>query len=304
MRNDIPFTRETVRDLAWAIGSPPMWCEKDADIRWPGPRWYSDIAEKFQPTLLACDQDPSLLADKLKNQKDRRLGHYHECLWQYWLEHNDRYRLLHANLPIRDHQRTIGEFDLLVEDTYTGKTMHWELAVKFYLNAGDSTQATNWVGPGQRDRLDIKIKHMHSHQSRLRHEPAADLVLRQLGIEVDETWLLLKGRLFYRFGGPASAPPQACPEHLRGFWISASRFSEAFVGRQLLALKRSQWLAPLEGVNMSHTVDSKTLLDRIADQLKAFPQCLAVIQNGVEITRGFVVADDWQKRPAHSSVHR
>lgn len=296
MHNDLSFRTAAVRDLAWAIGSPPILCRSDAAATWPVADWYHNIAEEFASVLRQLDSDPSPLVHELEKRKDGRLGHYYERLWQYWLAHNDRYRLLHANLPVRDHQRTIGEFDLLIEDTLSGKTMHWELAIKFYLGIGDSSIARNWWGPRQRDRLDIKTQHMLDHQSRLRHQPAARKILKQLGIQVDESWLLLKGRLFYPDGKAAPVPEYACPEHLKGFWTVPSRLADAFDNARLLTLEKHQWLAPLARVDMKRTTNTRTILADIADKVEQFPQCIAVIEHGTELTRGFVVADHWGKR--------
>ena len=295
MHNDIPYRNPAVRDLAWAIGSPPILCRSDAAATWPTADWYYSITEKYAPILRQLDSDPSPLVHELEKRTDHRLGRYFECLWQYWLAHNGRFRLLHANLPIRDHQRTLGEFDLLVKDTLSGKTMHWELAVKFYLGMGDSSDAQNWWGPRQRDRLDIKTQHMLNHQCRLHHQAAARTTLKKLGIQIDESWLLLKGRLFYPLGTAAPGPEHACPEHLQGFWTVPSQLAAAFENAQLLTLERHQWLAPLVRVDRKKSANPRVVLASIMDEVKELPRCIAVIQDGIELTRGFVVAEDWGK---------
>jgi len=215
---ELNYRNPLVRDLAWALSSPPLLQRADPQLRWLENGWFREISLRYAGALKQLERDPRPLQDMVDARKDRRLGSYFETLWKFWLNSNQRYRLLFANLPLRTASRTLGEFDFLVKDNKSGKTLHWEVAVKFYLGVADTSQPVNWLGPAQRDRLDIKTSRLLNHQSRLSHRPEAVQLFEQLGIEVDETWVILKGRLFYPAGIHADTPRGICPDHLKGFW--------------------------------------------------------------------------------------
>jgi hypothetical protein len=289
---DIPYQDPLVRDLYWALASPPLLARRDTDIRWPGSDWFGGISRHYTTRLMALDADPTPLQDATRVQKDRRLGAYFETLWHFWLQDNARYRLRYANLPVRSARRTLGEFDLLVEDRETGTTLHWELALKFYLGVGDTTQPANWLGPAQHDRLDIKTERLREHQSKLSRQPHAQALLEQLGIRIDASWVILKGRLFYPGLAQSASPEDAHSGHARGFWLQA-RGLAAQQNALWLPLERQQWLAPLSGVANAECENTSSLLAGWQQQPLRHPLCLARIEDGKEVERGFVVPDDW-----------
>lgn len=300
MNPDIPYRHPLVRDLYWALSSTPLLSRPDAGIRWPDSDWFSDISRAYADRLATLDENPQPLHDAIQAQKDRRLGRYFETLWRFWLENNGRYRLLYANLPVRSADRTLGEFDLLVEDGKTGNTLHWELAVKFYLGVGDTTQPQNWLGPAQHDRLDIKTSRLLEHQGRLSQQPHAQTLLGQLGIRIDQSWVILKGRLFYPLPLRAVAPHGAYRGHARGFWVEARTFA-AHPNSLWLPLDKQQWLAPLANIQASDCLEGGSLLAQWRQRPLRRPLCIARIVNGHELERGFVVPDDWVQNAAQSS---
>lgn len=292
----LPYVHPVVRDLAWCLGSPPLLAPGDDAIHWPGPPWYTQILAEFHPHLLRLDSDPQPLLQRLAACRDRRLGAYFETLWRYWLEHNARYRLLAANLPVRAGGRTLGEFDLIVTDRDSGRTLHWELAVKFYLGEGDTSDPHNWVGRARHDRLAIKTAHLLQRQTRLSTLAEAGAALRAHGIRIDEHWVIMKGRLFYPDGAPPVAPAGADPSHLRGAWLRANRLE-----RQAPAcwgvLEKSRWLAPL-AQPPSDVYSTAELARRLNESMQDRPLCAATFIDGEETGRWFVVPDDWGSRPA------
>ncbi len=288
------YTEPLVRDLAWALFSPPLLHRSDPDVRWLENDWFGQISRQYTEALGQLDKDPRRLRDAVEGRKDPRLGSYFETLWHFWLGDNPRYQLLFANLTLRSASGTLGEFDLLVRDSKTAKTLHWELAVKFYLGTGDTSQPSNWLGPAQRDRLDVKTDRLLDHQSRLSRYPEANELFDQLGIRVDQTWLILKGRLFYPASVPAPAPHGANPDHLRGFWITPEAL--ASLEGAWLPLERSQWLAPVAQVEPAVCLDNRALTERWQNQPPEYPVCLARVVNGLEVERGFVVTDGWNSR--------
>ena len=94
------------------------------------------------------------------------------------------------------------------------------MAVKFYLQAQPLTELRTFVGPGARDRLDIKLGHLFGRQLQLSHTPDGRAAL-PLGVMPNHTLAFIKGCLFY----PASqagcrfTPPGVSLGHLSGWWI-------------------------------------------------------------------------------------
>jgi hypothetical protein len=303
MRDVLPYREPVVRDLAWALASPALLRRIDAHVCWPEDTWYSGIGRDYADRLAALDRDPSALYETVDAEKDRRLGKYFEQLWRFWLLDNPRYRMLHANLAVRSNERTLGEFDLLVEDRVSRRHLHWELALKFYLGVGDTREPANWWGPALRDRLDLKTERMLNHQSRLSKQPQAAALLRQLGVRIDETWLIVKGRLFYPRHQPRNPPHGAGHAHERGFWQTRSGFlkSAAVDDAHWLELGQRQWLSPLAAGTTGDAVEGAALAERPVGQPLARPLCVARIIAGSETSRGFVVPDDWCGEDAQSS---
>ena len=61
------------------------------------------------------------------------LGKQAETCFEFLLKQSKRYQLLAANIQIQGEIKTLGELDYLVFDSETSKTLHIELACKFYL---------------------------------------------------------------------------------------------------------------------------------------------------------------------------
>jgi hypothetical protein len=137
-----------------------------------------------------------------------------------------------------------------------------------------------------------KTARLVEHQSRLSQRPHAGALLQQLGIRIDATWVILKGRLFYPLGASATPPHGAHPAHERGFWVTAGAFS-ALEQALWLPLQRQQWLAPVSHVEPVHCIETSALVARWRDRPLRHPLCIARIVNGTETERGFVVPDEW-----------
>ena len=241
------YRHAVVRDLAWAIVSPPLMQPEAAACQWFSDDWYLRRYNAVHQWLKKLDQDPTPLIEQLDAQKDRRLGNYFETLLAYWLEADMRYDLVERNLPIREAGNTLGELDFIVHDRRDGLNYHWEVAVKFYLGVGDTRQRNNWHGPGKRDRLDIKLDHLQDRQSLLCRLPQTREVLQQRSIEVAGCAVILKGRLFYPYPQDGSYPVGVNTGHLRSHWYRLGDFiATAEDEDRFRPLLRSGWMADHE----------------------------------------------------------
>lgn len=291
------YQHDVVRDLVWAVASPPLILFEAADCMWFDHAWYEQRYRDSSDWLRALDHDPTALLEAVAAQKDRRLGNYFETLWAFWLVADARYDLVARNLPVRDGGDTLGELDFIVRDNQTGLHYHWEVAVKFYLGVADTRRLDNWHGPGKRDRLDIKLDHLRERQSLICRLPQTQALLQKMGIEIAGCGVILKGRLFYPQTLSEPQPPQgACRWHLRSYWFrlvelaASAKDDDSF--RPLL---RAGWMSE-HGAEDAATVSYRwqELQSAIAQGEYRLPIYLLRSSAG-QVTRLFVVPDDWDQ---------
>ncbi|MFL9906211.1 DUF1853 family protein [Paraburkholderia sp. RL17-337-BIB-A] len=317
-----------VRDLAWLLLSADLLRAQPPVGMLASPFDTSQEAEATVDWLRALDADPAELQRELTATRITRLGRYAERLLGWFLEHGPAARLVAASLPLRRAGVTLGECDFLVT-TQQGARLHWELAVKCYLHAGEGhvrsitqldshsvTQSTtpsttypaarlaDYVGPNLKDRFDLKLAHVLNHQLPLsgRDEFAS--------VGYPGPWtpqMYIKGWLFYRVGEAPAGPAELDPSHGRGWWVTRSDWSDfaAAHAQTWRLLPRLEWLAPrrherreAEASGIAFA-DAHTLAEQISNQHG--PTMVAAfaddgVGNLIERSRGFIVPDDWPGR--------
>jgi uncharacterized protein len=298
-----PFSQHTlVRDLEWVIANPPIIQGLLHNLDWTDTGDWNQAYKDFNLQLNELNQNPIELIKLLEDQHDYRLGHRFETLLTYWFKHNGRHEVLAQNLQVQDNNRTIGEFDFIVKDHLSHKTQHWEVACKFYIGLGDTSQAQHWVGPMLKDRLDIKYHAMRSRQSKLSAHPAAKTQLKQLGISIDEHICLMKGRLFYPIHSPTEARPNfVSSSHQHGQWARTDQFLEYFQSTniQWQPLNKNQWMASQVYLPHHSYYTASSIVQYFLDRPQQLPLCVAGFlpekSTKQEISRVFLVAKDWAK---------
>ena len=190
------------------------------------------------------DARPAPLQDYLESARVGRLGLYFERLWHFWLADDPATTLLAHNVAVREDGRTLGEFDCLYHCAVRDRCVHLELAVKFYLWDEDTR---HWLGPGARDRLDLKLEHLWQRQIRLSQQTAAQPVLQALEAERPLHEIEIKG---YLSSGTANCelPNGYAGSNPPGRWLTLARFLREFTPTlprgNWVALPREHWLAP------------------------------------------------------------
>ena len=299
-----------VRDLAWLLFS--------ADLLRAQPP-VGIVARAFETPdelaatiawLHALDADAAALQRDIAAARVTRLGHYAECLLAWFLQHGPAARLIAANLPLRRAGLTLGECDFLVQ-TQAGRRLHWELAVKCYLHAGDGrAQLADYVGPNLQDRFDLKLSHLLDHQLPL----SARAEFATLGhVGPWEPQMFIKGWLFYpqgpdqEQGETSNDPAEIDPAHARGWWTTRTDWPAFAAGHAQAwrVLPRLEWLAPrrheagaaqAEGIAF---VDALALSERVAHQNgPTMVAAFGIDGDGrwVERSRGFIVPDEWPQK--------
>jgi uncharacterized protein len=310
----------TVRDLAWLLLS--------ADLLRPQPPTgvlasAFDTLHERQATvdwLCALDAAPQALHDDLAaTRRITRLGRYAEWLLGWFLQHGPTARLIAAGVPLRRAGVTLGECDFLLQ-TQQGARLHWELAVKCYLHAGDTgssaARLADYVGPNLKDRFDLKLAHLLNHQLPL----SAREEFAWVGHAGPWTpQMFIKGWLFYRHGEAPANAVELDPAHNRGWWVTRSDWP-AFAAehaRQWRPLPRLEWLAPrriepeeranaqtADDAAQALYVDAQTLAEQMQTSHQHGPAMVVAFEEDgagalIERSRGFIVPDEWPEMARH-----
>ncbi|WP_414696377.1 DUF1853 family protein, partial [Paraburkholderia sp.] len=309
-----------VRDLAWLLLSADLLrAQPPVGARATPFATPNELAATVD-WLRALDAAPDPLHHDLAATRITRLGRYAERLLGWFLTHGPAARLVAAGVPLRRAGVTLGECDFLVR-TQEGARLHWELAVKCYLHAGERdarpaspastqlptelpTQLSSYVGPNLKDRFDLKLAHLLSHQLPL----SAREDFASAGYPGPWTpQMFVKGWLFYRYGEALADPAELDPAHGRGWWVTRGEWPAfaATHARHWRTLPRLEWLAPRrhgqdrqdqDVAQNPVCVDAETLAAQTAHQA-APAMVVSFAENHagdlVERSRGFIVPDAW-----------
>lgn len=274
-----------MRDLGWTLASPALFTQIPEFAK----EWLQQdyIDRELWPWLHSVDQKPEALLQHLNEQRSRRLGIYFEQLLSFYFEQYPRFNLLAKNLQVNNEQRTLGEFDFIVEDKNDGTIKHFEAAVKFYLGhnnyRGQIKQNKpyydwhNWVGPNQKDTLAIKMRHLEQHQLPLPATSHGQDTLSKLGLNATtiSSRLLIKGQFYSPLNSQLTLPRFSNSDLLKPYWTD-TRF--LFENPSLLEkdlhyciLPRSLWLSEITRTDIEDkcidAFTSANLINEIKDTL-------------------------------------
>lgn len=316
------FRTQAVRDLVWSCSSPALMVSGLQGFR----RLDNLLTPGADNWFAHLDREPHDLLDHLASAKSRRLGIYFEQLLAYLFSagyeaNASNYRMISRNLPIRSHDRTLGELDFLMEDR--GRQLwHLEVAVKFYLGSIIGKMASKqslgdwhqWLGPNARDRLGIKLEHMLGHQLSMGQTAEAEALIRVPGGPAQSIVpaYCLRGILFFPGQSVAAmpAPDAANPEHLAGYWVTPKTVTAVLPtlrAEQWLPLERHEWLAgPHASACAGRLLDTAGLLELVAQRFKQTRSrplmCQGLDSAGQETVRIMTVADYWPLTDSPSRI--
>jgi len=286
------YNHKLINDLAWAVGSAGLLTDTDYnDDRLLSDDWFSTQLNSHKKLLLEQDKAPQQIQEYLSKMPHFKLGHYFENLIAYWFLISPDFEILHRNLVINDEKRTIGELDLLIKEHVSGKIIHVEVAVKFFLRI-DRSDKSHYLGPNLNDNLEKKFDKLINKQIELSSHHLTKIKLDELGLNIDERWVILKGRLFSK-------------NHLllkTNSWLSLSEFLqyEDSNGSDWIILSKTHWLSEIENIEYNFLpgdVFNKPSIDQfLLNNLEDKPLCLVKINNDRESLRLFVTPNDWLQR--------
>ncbi|MDH5517677.1 MAG: DUF1853 family protein [Gammaproteobacteria bacterium] len=290
------YNHKLINDLAWVINSPCLIAENDRpDSRLLPNQWFNEQYQISQSLLSEHDRNPQIIQSFLSQMPAFKLGSYFEKLIYFWLDHHPDFSIINSNLILSHDKRTLGEMDFILTD-HTGRLIHLEVAVKFYLQITDKMQSY-WVGPNIKDRLDIKLKKLMSQQIELSKNPLAKKQLEKLNLPIDEHWVMLKGRLFKHDTQMNAA----------NSWLTLDDFKRCqHSDTHWVILDKTHWLATINNVNEHFLPNAilykNDLINAISDAVDRRPVCVAQIDHHRESKRFFITANNWQQTALNSIV--
>ena len=113
--------------------------------------WFADALEADLPLFddwaarLVMGEDP--LPPGVLDAHGQLLGKHFESLIAAWLDASPHFRLRAHGVQLQQDKQTVGELDFLVDDLRRGRTLHIEVASKFYLAAEDGSAWENGLAP-------------------------------------------------------------------------------------------------------------------------------------------------------------
>ncbi len=231
------------------------------------------------------------------------LGKHFEALIAFWLEASPHFALRAHSVQLQDGGQTVGELDFLVDDLHRGRTLHLEVASKFYLAEENGAAWTSWVGPsGRHDTLGVKMDKLVRQLSATRL-PAGRAALQERRISDPDPVLLMKGWFFHHFSllHRHCAPRWAHPAYQAGWWCRPDEAHHVMGNDavRILPLPKGRWLGrfhPEGGDPPLHWTRLEQVLDDHFSRTRRALMCAVVIEGDAgweEISRGFVVHAHW-----------
>lgn len=272
------------KQLHWVLESPLISkAGKGGHCQWLDQKALHDIL-----TLPTADMlDATVVCSAIESLADHRLGTRFEQLLLSIFEQATNIEVIAYNKAIHQDGRTLGAIDYILFDDTHKHYIHLEVAVKFYLGDGKLVETESWIGPGRKDHLARKIKHMQTRQCAFSIHPE----IRKL-IPADAAMTscsALWGRLFYPMNQIQENGPDFCAaNHPRGWWLRYSDFIQDPMSQQAFAIPDKKfWL------NTTCDIPKDGNLELVRQQLARGPVLLCFTEVPEHMQWGFVVPDEW-----------
>ncbi|NRB43066.1 MAG: DUF1853 family protein [Pseudomonadales bacterium] len=301
------LSHQSVADLYWVCHAPQLMQDLSCcDFPIPEISWFK-----------ALQLNPQALELHLQQRNLYLLGTYFEALWEFLLEHGPYTDLLAKNIQVFSGQgsdrKTLGEMDFIYFCLRRQKTVHLEVAVKFYIACHllppkrpvNVLPLSYWIGPQCNDRLDIKYTKLRDKQSRLASCVEGIAALKAKNIRVELAEVSMPGFLFSQ-NISESAAISINTAHLHGVHYSLQAFIDAeLMHSHWRVLAKPFWLS-VAGVTATDSADFLCWAKLILYLNNHFDQSdravmlasLNEIDGKTLPSRFFITANHWPKHTA------
>jgi len=302
------FFHPLVRDLAWLIGGPSLMAAGTPGLDVPPTERMQQLIEEAQPWLTTLERQPADVERWMARHHSPRLGHHAEALMEFWLRQAPGIRFVAGRHIITDGVRTLGDLDLLFDDDVRGVRVHWEMAVKFYVQALPAPEWSQWIGPDARDRLDLKVRRIIDQQLPLGRHPNANLPLTNNDTNLPvQSEAYLRGWLFTATGTEDAGPIGSAPGHGQGWWLRHGEGEVRSTSRasRFVVLPRLAWMPPARlAPGGTPAISGGELAQYLDHHFRTLAKAvlIAEVQRDAagwwaEISRGFVLHPQWPVQP-------
>lgn len=320
----LQYHHPLIRELTWCLCSPNLL----AGTRFHQHRLQQPIPYvEIKDWLDSLTVDPSSLENHMQQLKTPRLGFVFEHYWRfYWLhqlgdsynEDDDDNESNNKkgkgnwlnNLQVQGNKKTLGEIDMVQQQKH--QLCHIEMAVKFYLAfekaSPKETEDYWWLGPNCRDRLDLKLHQLDSHQLQLLSSNEAKSLLPEHWQNLPvNTEILLRGQLFYPINNMCNNfDPLLNKQHLNSYW-TYQKDLKVLLEREdknitYIPLEKREWLCTPSVIAPSRELTQQQFTDQSDDLSKTKPTMISAgnwkTENGEkffwqEKQRFFVAPNHW-----------
>ncbi len=246
--------------------------------------------------LYELEKNSAMIDEHFEMLGSMPMGRYFEQLLVFILKRDSRYEVLAHNLQLVEGKVTKGELDLVLIDRVHNKKMHWEVALKYYLQIGKTGSHNNFLGPSKRDYLGRKMVKLKEAQLPLAKHP----IIREDFGEL-ESRLFLKGQLFYPLGKEIVLPENANAKAQCHFYLPLGDFknSELMADKHFRVLKKPHWIGPEILSENERMLDHHEILQTLEMEMERIdrPQMIAAyaLENGFwqEQNRYFISPSVW-----------
>ncbi len=266
-----------IDDLKWAVSSPSLI--KDNAL--------------FDENFINLDEQniPQNAKDIVLNRSRKNLGSYFEKLIEVACLSDNQTNIIKTNYQVIKEKETFGEFDLILKRAQ--EFFHVELAVKFYLGTKECKEISDFIGPGKRDRFDLKIDKIVDKQSSLSKTIEAQEALQNIGIKKVTPKIYLKGALFYPINlfrnNTFPAIKNINPYHLKGWWAHEKYLNELDNECLWSPLEKPHQLSLKNHQKPMSFEEIKTYIKN-----KSWPVMVVRLDRNLKaIDRGFVMPNEW-----------
>ncbi|MDT0556757.1 DUF1853 family protein [Patiriisocius hiemis] len=217
------------------------------------------------------------------------LGKQAEFLFESYLNVSKRYNIIASNIQIQGATETLGEIDYLVKDTLLHKTLHIELACKFYLFDGSQKDRfAKWIGPNRKDSLQEKVDKLTTKQFPILYKDETKPVLDKYGLNSSgiEQQLCLKAFLFIPEELKKDGFTSAFQKCIVGYWVNYNVLQLESNASYYIPSKR-EWLQPIASIK--HWLDAKNAQKTISQSISEKRSPLVYKKTAQNVEQFFVV---------------
>ena len=265
-------------------------------------KWIEDLLEESESFLFNLDLNPAPLQQWIEARPSRLLGIRFESMLGFFFENHPRFKILANNVQLKNGNQTVGEIDFIVNDLTHNRTLHMEVACKFYLSSKSSNQWDLWLGPNPQDTLKIKMNKLVDQLSITTRNWGKEYLKSQKFGNPEPT-LLMKGAFHHHYSllGNAKQPKFSNPKYNTGWWCHKKELKALNNARIRWAeLGKGSWLCPQIRV-FDETLDFEFMEKVIDDHFSRSKRSILLTclfeEDGfwIEHSRGFVVGDEWPR---------